>query len=60
MHKYQSPLLLFAAVIEGFVSPSNISGIAKALLGFSVAAALLAFIVVRGHPAQSFATEQNV
>jgi uncharacterized membrane protein SpoIIM required for sporulation len=51
------PLLLFAAVIEGFVSPSNISGIAKALLGFSVAAALLAFIVVRGHPAQSSAIE---
>jgi uncharacterized membrane protein SpoIIM required for sporulation len=47
------PLLLVAAAIEGFVSPSNIPGAAKALLGFSVAAALLAYIFTAGRDGSS-------
>jgi uncharacterized membrane protein SpoIIM required for sporulation len=47
------PLLLVAASIEGFVSPSNIPGAAKALLGLSVAVALLGYVVARGHPGKS-------
>jgi uncharacterized membrane protein SpoIIM required for sporulation len=38
------PLLLVAGVIEAFISPSNLPGIAKALLGLSLALALLAYI----------------
>jgi uncharacterized membrane protein SpoIIM required for sporulation len=41
------PLLLVAGAIEGFVSPSNLPGVAKALLGLSVAVALLGYIVTR-------------
>ena len=36
------PLLLVAGVIEAFMSPSNTPGVAKALLGLSVALALSA------------------
>jgi len=43
------PLLLVAGAIEGFVSPSDIPGIAKALLGLSVAAALLGYILALGN-----------
>ena len=41
------PMLLVAGAIEAFVSPSNLSGIAKALLGLSLALALLGFIISR-------------
>ncbi len=37
----------------GTVSPSNIPGVAKALLGLSLAVALLGYIVARGHPGMS-------
>ena len=47
------PLLLVAGAIEAFVSPSNLPGVAKALLGLSVAVALLGYIVARGHPGMS-------
>jgi uncharacterized membrane protein SpoIIM required for sporulation len=43
------PLLLVAGTIEAFVSPSDISGFAKAALGFSLAATLIGYILVRGH-----------
>jgi uncharacterized membrane protein SpoIIM required for sporulation len=41
------PMLLVAAVIEAFISPSNLPGPAKALLGLSLALALLGFIISR-------------
>jgi uncharacterized membrane protein SpoIIM required for sporulation len=41
------PMLLVAAVIEAFVSPSNLPGAAKALLGASLALALLGFVISR-------------
>jgi uncharacterized membrane protein SpoIIM required for sporulation len=44
------PVLLVAGAIEAFVSPSNIPGVAKALLGLSLAVALLGYVVARGHP----------
>ena len=44
------PLLLVAGAIEAFISPSTIPGVAKALLGLSLAVALLGYIVARGHP----------
>jgi uncharacterized membrane protein SpoIIM required for sporulation len=44
------PLLLVAGAIEAFVSPSSIPGVAKALLGLSLAIALGAYILVRGRP----------
>jgi uncharacterized membrane protein SpoIIM required for sporulation len=47
------PLLLVAGAIEAFVSPSNIPGVAKALLGLSLAVALLGYIVARGRPGLS-------
>ncbi len=37
-------MLLVAGAIEAFVSPSNLPGIAKALLGLSLAIALFAYI----------------
>jgi uncharacterized membrane protein SpoIIM required for sporulation len=42
------PLLLVAGVIEAFVSPSNLPGLAKALLGLSLALVLLGYIVTSG------------
>ena len=42
------PILLVAGAIEGFVSPSNVPGFAKALLGLSLAIALLGYIVAGG------------
>ncbi len=42
------PLLLVAGAIEAFISPSGISGLAKALLGLSLAVGLLCYIVVQG------------
>jgi uncharacterized membrane protein SpoIIM required for sporulation len=41
------PILLVAGAIEAFISPSNLPGAAKALLGLSLALALLGFIVSR-------------
>jgi uncharacterized membrane protein SpoIIM required for sporulation len=41
------PMLLIAAAIEAFISPSNLPGPAKALLGLSLALALLGFIISR-------------
>jgi uncharacterized membrane protein SpoIIM required for sporulation len=45
------PLLLVAGAIEAFISPSALPGIVKALLGLSLAAALLGYIVARGQAA---------
>lgn len=45
------PLLLVAGTIEAFVSPSSISGIAKAALGLCLAVTLFGYIAVRGQPA---------
>ncbi len=42
------PLLLVAGAIEAFISPSHFPGLAKAMLGLSLAIALLAYIVVQG------------
>jgi hypothetical protein len=39
------PLLLVAGAVEAFVSPSDIPGVAKALLGLSLAYALLGYIL---------------
>ena len=47
------PILLVAGAIEAFVSPSDISGVAKALLGLSLAVALLGYIAARGRPGPS-------
>jgi uncharacterized membrane protein SpoIIM required for sporulation len=47
------PLLLVAGAIEAFVSPSDLPGIAKSMLGLSLAVALLGYIVARGHPGTS-------
>ena len=41
------PILLVAGAIEGFISPSDLPGFAKALLGLSLAVALLGYIVSR-------------
>jgi hypothetical protein len=40
------PLLLVAGAVEAFVSPSDIPGVAKALLGLSLAFALLGYTLV--------------
>jgi uncharacterized membrane protein SpoIIM required for sporulation len=45
------PLLLVAGTVEAFVSPSGISGIAKAALGLTLALALLGYITVGGRSA---------
>jgi len=47
------PPLLVAGAIEAFVSPSDLPGAAKALLGLSLAVALLGYIVARGRPGKS-------
>jgi uncharacterized membrane protein SpoIIM required for sporulation len=47
------PILLVAGAIEGFVSPSNVPGFAKALLGLSLAIALLSYIVASGRAGPS-------
>ena len=47
------PILLVAGAIEAFVSPSDLPGAAKALLGLSLAIALLGYIVTRGNPAMA-------
>ena len=39
------PVLLVAAVIEGFVSPSNLPGLAKAFLGLALLSALVVYII---------------
>lgn len=39
------PLLLVAGVIEGFISPSQLPAVAKALLGISLLLALIGFIL---------------
>jgi uncharacterized membrane protein SpoIIM required for sporulation len=55
------PVLLVAGAIEAFVSPSNVSGLAKAVLGLSLALALLGYILRRGpappedHPGRAIA-----
>jgi hypothetical protein len=40
-------MLLVAGAIEAFISPSKLPGAAKALLGLSLALALLGFIISR-------------
>ena len=47
------PILLVAGAIEAFVSPSDLPGVAKALLGLSLAIALLGYIVTRGNPSMA-------
>jgi uncharacterized membrane protein SpoIIM required for sporulation len=44
------PLLLFAACIEAFVSPSSLPGSLKALVGLCLAVGLLAFILTAPRP----------
>ena len=53
------PILLVAGAIEGFLSPSDIPGIAKALLGLSLAIALLGYIITRGHPKMATGTSEG-
>jgi uncharacterized membrane protein SpoIIM required for sporulation len=50
------PILLVAGAIEAFVSPSELPGSAKALLGLSLAVALLGYIVAFGAPAAAGST----
>jgi hypothetical protein len=45
------PLLLVAGAVEGFVSPSDLPVLVKALLGLSLAIALLAYIASGRQPA---------
>jgi uncharacterized membrane protein SpoIIM required for sporulation len=47
------PLLLVAGAIEGFISPSNIPGVVKALLGLVFAGALLGYLVAAGRAGSS-------
>ncbi len=51
--RFGLPLLLVAGAIEAFISPSNMPGGAKALLGLSLAVVLLGYIVARGQPGMS-------
>lgn len=44
------PLLLVAAVVEAFVSPSNLPGPAKAFLGLTLSLALFAFVFTAPPP----------
>jgi uncharacterized membrane protein SpoIIM required for sporulation len=44
------PMLLVAGAIEGFVSPSNLPGLAKAALGLSLGLALLGYILGAARP----------
>jgi uncharacterized membrane protein SpoIIM required for sporulation len=44
------PLLLVAAVVEAFVSPSNLPGPAKACLGAALALGLIAYVVTAPPP----------
>ena len=53
------PMLLVAAAIEAFVSPSNLPGAAKALLGASLALALLGFIISRSQTPPVAATRRQ-
>lgn len=47
------PILLVAGTIEGFVSPSSLPGVAKAMLGLSLGLGLLAYILsARREPKQ--------
>jgi uncharacterized membrane protein SpoIIM required for sporulation len=47
------PILLVAGAIEGFISPSSVPGVAKALLGLSLGIALLGYIVASGRSVPS-------
>ena len=44
------PMLLVAALVEGFISPSNLPGVAKACLGLSLMLALVAYLVTAPRP----------
>ena len=44
------PILLVAAVVEAFVSPSNLPGPAKACLGLALAVGLCAYVVTAPPP----------
>jgi uncharacterized membrane protein SpoIIM required for sporulation len=44
------PLLLVAGAIEAFISPSALPGMVKAVLGLSLATALLGYVVALGKP----------
>jgi uncharacterized membrane protein SpoIIM required for sporulation len=44
------PVLLVAAMVEGFVSPSNLPGFGKVFLGFALASALLTYILMAPKP----------
>jgi len=43
------PMLLIAAIVEGFVSPSDLLGLHKAVLGAVLAAAYGTYIYTLGH-----------
>jgi uncharacterized membrane protein SpoIIM required for sporulation len=47
------PVLLVAGAIEAFVSPSHLPGLAKAMLGLSLAVALLGYVVARAQPGRA-------
>lgn len=42
------PMFLIAGFIEGFITPSNLPGAAKILLGITVAAAVIAYLMLGG------------
>jgi uncharacterized membrane protein SpoIIM required for sporulation len=52
------PLLLVAGVVEGFISPSNLPGAAKAALGFALFLALTAYVIAAPVPARE--TEEDI
>jgi len=52
------PMLLVAGAIEAFISPSKISGVAKALLGLSLALALLGYILTFGQQSSDQASQR--
>jgi uncharacterized membrane protein SpoIIM required for sporulation len=51
------PMLLLAALIEGFVSPSDLPGVAKAFVGFALAVAYLVYILQAPAPEEDMLEE---
>jgi uncharacterized membrane protein SpoIIM required for sporulation len=53
------PVLLVAAVIEGFVSPSSLPGLGKAFLGSALASALFVYIITAPEPTSEEVASQD-
>jgi uncharacterized membrane protein SpoIIM required for sporulation len=53
------PVLLIAGGIEGFISPSNVPGLAKTFLGFTLALGLFAYILTAPVPTREAADEDQ-